>query len=89
MPVKDRYRNKNWYTILKTIRKRCKHRKSYVHAHTVKPGYNDTGLYDASPIASDIVVPINSSLSTITLHFYVTKTDVQNDTKYSVPLMTL
>jgi hypothetical protein len=35
--------------------------------NTVEPGYNDIGLCDTSSIASDIVIPINSSLLTITL----------------------
>jgi hypothetical protein len=45
--------------------------------NTLKPGYNDNGLYDTSPIASDIpAVPINSSLLTITLHSPVITTSV-------------
>jgi hypothetical protein len=35
------------------------------------------------------VVPINTSLLTVTLHSLVKTTLVNNDTKYSVPLMTL
>jgi hypothetical protein len=57
--------------------------------YTVEPGYNDIGLYDTSSIASDIDVPINSSLLTVTLYFSVITTLVYNDIKYSVPLMTL
>jgi hypothetical protein len=57
--------------------------------YTVKPGYNDFALYDTSSIASDIVIPINSSLLTITLYSSVITTLVYNDTLYSVPFMTL
>jgi hypothetical protein len=57
--------------------------------NTVEPGYNDIGLYDTSPIASEIVVPINSSLLNITLQYSVIITLVYNDTKYSVLFMTL
>jgi hypothetical protein len=34
-----------------------------IEVRTVEPGYNDIGLYDTSSIASDIVVPINSSFN--------------------------
>jgi hypothetical protein len=50
---------------------------------------NDIRLHDTSSITSDIVVPINSSPLTITLHSSVITTLVYNDTKYSVPFMTL
>jgi hypothetical protein len=56
--------------------------------HTVEPGYNDIGLNDTSSIASGIVVPINSSLLTITLCSSIIMTLVYNDTKYSVSFMT-
>jgi hypothetical protein len=57
---------------------------------TVEPGYNNIGLYDASPIASRYsVVPINSSLLTITLYSSVIMTLVYNNTKYPVPFMVL
>jgi hypothetical protein len=50
---------------------------------SVEPGYNDIGLYDTSPIASDIVwyqfLSVNHNI--ILLGY--------NDTKYSVPCMTL
>jgi len=56
---------------------------------TVEPGYNDIGLYVNSSIASDIVVLINSSLLTITSQHSLRTTPVYNNTKYSVPFMTL
>jgi hypothetical protein len=40
----------------------------------VEPGYNDIVLCDTSSVASDIAVPINSSLLTITLHSSVMTT---------------
>jgi hypothetical protein len=54
-----------------------------------EPGYNDIGLYDTSSIASNIVVLINCTLLTVTLYSSVITTLVYNDTKYSVPCMTL
>jgi hypothetical protein len=54
----------------------------------VDPGYKDIGLYTTSPIASDIVVPTNSSLLIIG-YPSVKTTLIYNDTKYSVPFMTL
>jgi hypothetical protein len=60
-----------------------------INDYTVEPGYNDIGLYVTSSIASDIVVPIISSLLTVILYSSVKTTLVYNDTKYSVPFMTL
>jgi hypothetical protein len=58
--------------------------------NTVQPGYNDMGLYDISPIASDIpVAPINSSPLTGTLYSSVITTLVYNNTKYAVPFVAL
>jgi hypothetical protein len=37
------------------------------HWNTGKASYNDTGLYDTPSTASDIVLPVNSSLLTVTL----------------------
>ena len=55
-----------------------------------KPGYNDIGLCDTAFTTSDILwYQINSSLSTMTVHFSVITTLVYNDTKYSVPFITL
>jgi hypothetical protein len=48
---------------------------------TVEPGYNDVGLCDVYNVRYS-VVPINSSLLTITLHYSVITTLVCNDTKY-------
>jgi hypothetical protein len=56
---------------------------------TVESGYNDIDLYYTSSITSDSVVPINSSLLTITVYYSIITTLVYNDTKYSVPFMTL
>jgi len=53
-----------------------------------EPGY-DTGVSNTSSIASDIVVPINSPLFTVTSHSSYIKAPVYNDTKYSVYVMTL
>jgi len=49
---------------------------------TVKPSYSDIGLCDNSPTASDIVVPINSSLLTTTLHTSVRTTLVYRDKRF-------
>jgi hypothetical protein len=58
--------------------------------NTVEPGYNDMGLCDTSSYNVRFsVVTINSSLLTITLQSSVITTLVYNDTKYSVPFMTL
>ena len=51
--------------------------------YTVEPAYNDIGLCDTSSIASDIVVPINSSLLTIKLLSSVITTLVYNDKIFS------
>jgi hypothetical protein len=76
---------------LNPLRPRCKEVNLLInhYSNTAEPGYNDIGLYDASPITSDIVVPINSTLLTITLYPSFITTLVYNDTKYSVPFMTL
>jgi hypothetical protein len=47
--------------------------------YTVEPSYNDIGLYDTSSIASDILLPMDSSLLTITLHSSVITILVYND----------
>jgi hypothetical protein len=59
----------------------------FIEQLSVKPGYNDIRLCDTSYITS--VVQINSSLLTITIYSSVTTTLVYNDTKHSVPFMTL
>jgi hypothetical protein len=58
--------------------------------NTVEPGYNDIGLYQHLTYRVRFpVVPINPSLLTITLYSSVITTLVYNDTKYSVPFVTL
>ena len=49
----------------------------------MKPGYNDIGLYDTSPIETDILC------YQLIRHSWILTTLVCNDTIYSVPLMTL
>jgi hypothetical protein len=49
-----------------------------------EPGYNDIGVSDTCS-----VVPVNSSLLTVTLYSSVRTTLVYNDTIYSVPFVTL
>jgi hypothetical protein len=57
---------------------------------TVEPGYNDIGLYNTSFMASDILwYQLIPHCSTIKLHKSVITTLVYNDTKCSVPFMTL
>jgi hypothetical protein len=61
-----------------------------VKGNIVESNYKDIGLYDTSPIASVIMwYQINSSSLTITLYSSLITTVVYNDTKYSVPFMTL
>jgi hypothetical protein len=55
--------------------------KHMIYKYTLEPGY-DIGLYDTPSIASDIVVPIKSSLLTITLDPSVITTPGYNDPKY-------
>jgi hypothetical protein len=57
--------------------------------NVIEPVYNDIGLYDTSSIASYILWYQFIHHFTITLHTSVITTLVYNDTKYSVPLMTL
>jgi len=56
---------------------------------TAETGYNDMGLYDTSPVESDILLPIKSLLLIITLSSSVRAALVHNYTKYSVQFMTL
>jgi hypothetical protein len=39
--------------------KRPRLMQKYINAYTVEPGYNDIGLYDTSPIQSDILCGMN------------------------------
>jgi hypothetical protein len=66
-----------------------RHNTPYLRHTTVEPGYNNVGLCDTSFIASDIVVPIYSSVLTTTLFSSVITTLVLNDTKYAVPFKML
>jgi hypothetical protein len=56
---------------------------SHSHRYTVEPGYNDIGLCDTSSIASDIVVPVNSSLLIITSIEYSELDTIKLITLYS------
>jgi hypothetical protein len=66
------------------------HTHTHTHTHTLESGYNDIGLCDTLPLASDILwYQLIPYLLTITLHSLAITTFVYNDRKYSVPFMTL
>jgi hypothetical protein len=56
-----------WYNVDLMVLYISTHTHTYTYTHTVEPGYNDIGLYNTSPIASDILIPINSTLLTVTV----------------------